>query len=133
MEEEYILWKEREGRVPKGAGEEVEQEEEETWGKRMKEAEEQRAIIREHLGEPLSTERREEIINMSIEDMEKELAESRLGPKPGDGSPVTMEELLAEIEDNTRKIDTNLKRRIQWKGRIIRRRTACLGGGGVTA
>ncbi len=66
--EEYILWKEREGRVPKGAGEEVEQEEEETWGKRMKEAEEQRAIIREHLGQPLRTEKREEIINMSIED-----------------------------------------------------------------
>jgi hypothetical protein len=44
--------------------------------------------------------------------MEKEMAESRLGPKPGNDSPVTTEELLAEIEDNTRKIDTNLKRRI---------------------
>ncbi len=40
-------------------------------------------------------ERREEIINMSIEDMERELAESSWRPRPDDDSLIIIGELLA--------------------------------------
>jgi hypothetical protein len=69
--EEYIVRKEREGRLAKGGGKEVKKEEEDTREMRMIDGEEQRSVFRKYLGESLRTERRKEIINMSTEDTEK--------------------------------------------------------------
>ncbi len=43
------------------------------------------------------------MMNMCLEDMEKELAESRWKPKPEDDQPVTEEELPAGIEEEAKK------------------------------
>jgi hypothetical protein len=47
---------------------------------------------------------------MEIEDIKRELAESKWMDKPEDSIPVATEELLAEIEKKARKMDAYLKR-----------------------
>ncbi len=39
--------------------------------------------------------------------------------KPEDNVSVTTEELLANIEETAKKMDANLKRRIEWKGSTV--------------
>jgi hypothetical protein len=82
----------------------------------MAEGEEQRDILREHLGELSRVSRREEIMNMSLEDKEKELAKPGRKPKPEYDLPITEEELLAGIEATARAVDTNLRRRVERVG-----------------
>jgi hypothetical protein len=55
---------------------------------------------------------------MSLEDMEKELAECGRKPKPKDELPITEEELQASIEETARAMDANLRRRVQHTGAI---------------
>ncbi len=89
---------------------------EKAWTERIAEGEEQSQILREHLGESPRASRREEMMNMRLEDMEKELAESGWKPKPEDDLPVTEEELLAGIEEIERAVDANLKRSVECTG-----------------
>jgi hypothetical protein len=96
-EEEYILWKERDGKLAQGDGKDVEKEED-AWEKRMIEGEEQRTVLREYPRESLRTEKRK-IMNMSMQDMKRKLAESGWRPKPED--------------DSFRKMGANLKRRVE--------------------
>jgi hypothetical protein len=71
----------------------------------MTEREEQRTILRENFGESLRTKRRQELMNMSIKNIKRKLAESGWRPRP-----VTMKELLAGIEDIVWEMDVNFKR-----------------------
>jgi hypothetical protein len=89
---------------------------EKAWTERIAEGEEQSQILREHLGESPRASRREEMMNMSLEDMEKELAESGWKPKPEDDLSVTEEELPAGIEEIERAVDANLKRSVESTG-----------------
>jgi hypothetical protein len=56
-EEEYILWKERQGRCAGGSQEEILVEEEQAWLGRMIEGEYLREDLREYLGEPSRADR----------------------------------------------------------------------------
>ncbi len=62
------------------------EEEERAWEERITEGEIHRDLLRKYLGEPSRASTREEITNMSIEEMERELAKSswklNLGEKP---------------------------------------------------
>jgi hypothetical protein len=84
--------------------------------KKMKERECQREEIREYLGEPSRAARQAEIINMSLEDFEGELAASGWVAKPGDNRPASEEELLVGIEEIARAMDVNLRRRVEHMG-----------------
>jgi hypothetical protein len=66
----------------------------------MAEVQEERYILQDYLGEPSSVrkERRDCYCNMSMEDMEEELANSGWKPVPGDSDPIAMDDLLASIE-----------------------------------
>jgi hypothetical protein len=79
----YILWKERQGRRADGNQEEI-QLEEEGWSERIKKEEHWREELREYLRKPSSAGRKKKIINISLEDMEKELTASDWKPKPED-------------------------------------------------
>ncbi len=87
---EYILRKKRQGQLAKVGDREVEQEEERE--ERMAKGEIHRDKTREYLGRTSWASRKEEIENMSIEDMERKLAKSGWKPKPRDEAPVTEEE-----------------------------------------
>jgi hypothetical protein len=50
---------------------------------------------------------------MMIEDTEKELAEAGYVHKPEDDNSISIEELLYEIGEMFRKMDANLKRRVE--------------------
>ncbi len=65
----------------------------------MEEGKHQREELREPLVEPSMPSRQREIMDMSLEDMEKELAVSGWKPKPEDGLPVLGEALLAGVEE----------------------------------
>jgi hypothetical protein len=60
--------------------------------------------------ETFEGERQREIMNMSLEDMEKELAAFGWKPKPKDDLPVSEEELLVGIEETACTLDANLSR-----------------------
>jgi hypothetical protein len=100
---------ERKGQLASGSQEEVWLEEEEAWSRRMEEGERQRKELREYLGEPSRASRQKEIMDMRLENMEKELAASGK-PKLEDDLPVSEEGLLAEIEETARAVVANLKK-----------------------
>jgi hypothetical protein len=87
-------------------------------GKKMKEGECQREEIREYLGEPSRAARQAEIMNMSLEDFEGELAASGWVAKPGDNRPVSEEELMVGIEETAFAMDVNLRRRVKHMGTL---------------
>jgi hypothetical protein len=56
---------------------------------------------------------------MKIDDLETELNESGWAHKPEDIAPFTTNELLAEKEQTSQKMDANLKRRIKRRGESV--------------
>jgi hypothetical protein len=65
----------------------------------MEEGKRQREELQEYLVEPSTPSRQREIMDMSLEDMGKELATSGWKPKPNDGLPVLGEVLLSGVEE----------------------------------
>jgi hypothetical protein len=71
-----IISRKRDWRLVGGSQELILMEEKEDLSRKMKEGECQREQLREYLGEPSRVDRQRETINMSTEDMERELAAS---------------------------------------------------------
>jgi hypothetical protein len=55
-------------------------------------------------------------MDISLEDIEKELTASGWQPKPEDDLPVSEEELLAKIKETACAMDANVKRRVECTG-----------------
>lgn len=70
----------------------------------------------EYLGEPLRASWQKEILDMSLEGMEKELAASRWKPKPEDDLTISEEELLARMEETAQPWMQTLRRKLNARG-----------------
>jgi hypothetical protein len=75
-----------------------------------------REAIQRQLGDSPQNGRQREVMDMDIEDIERELAATGLAPGPESDQPSLEEEIEAKIEMTEQALDKNLRRRAEHAG-----------------